>query len=434
MDPHGPYAPDREFRGRFLLRTRDGRIRGKQGFDLYKAVVMHQVQLDAEERAAYRELYDAVLAYADLQVGRIFEAFRTTAQPGRSLLLITADHGEEFWEHETYEHGHTLYDELLAVPLVVHAPGLAGAGEEISEVVAAHDVAPTILEFADLEVPADWRARSLLPRPAGCARRRDRALLASGPLYGVDRFAIERGRHKYIYNSSGAGSGSSRSPRPAANHELYDLREDPGETSNLFARDLKRGLELHDELAEQVVRSLAGRYLLYFDGGPGAAGSELRGSLGLPRGATWARRVSDFLWPDSDGAPGSLSFEFGDEGAAVRFTVKAPRALLGFEVEAGGGPVTAKLELAGGPVPASAISLGRSGAHPEARPFLVPDTEGDRMPAAELVERELGHPAKGGARIVLVRLADGLGAEQAGSDSGTSDDLEKQLRALGYLE
>lgn len=434
MDPHGPYAPDREFRERFLRRSRDGRIRGKQGFDLYKAVVTHQLEPDAEERAAYRELYDAVLAYADLQVGRIFEAFRSTEQPGRSLLLITADHGEEFWEHETYEHGHTLYDELLAVPLVVYAPDLAGAGEEVAEAVAVHDVAPTILEFAGLKTPRQWRVRSLLSRPAGCASRRDRALVASGLLYGIDRFAIERGGYKYIYNSSGTGSGSSRSPRPAGNHELYDLREDPQETSNLFERDLERGLELHDELAEHVVRSLAGRYLLYFDAGPGAAASELRGSLELPRGASWARRVSDFLWPDSEGASGSLSFEFGQGGGSVRFTVRAPRALLGFEVETGGGPMAAELELAGAPVPASAISLGRGGVHPGARPFLVPDTEGDRMLPAELALKELGRPAKGEARIVLVRLADGLGREQAGPDSGTTDDLEKQLRALGYVE
>jgi hypothetical protein len=144
--------------------------------------------------------------------------------------------------------------------------------------------------------------------------------------------------------------------------------------------------------------------------------------------------VSDFLWPDSEGASGSLSFEFGQGGGSVRFTVRAPRALLGFEVETGGGPMAAELELAGAPVPASAISLGRGGAHPEARPFLVPDTEGDRMLPAELALKELGRPAKGEARIVLVRLADGLGREQAGPDSGTTDDLEKQLRALGYVE
>jgi choline-sulfatase len=434
MDPHGPYLPNREFMERFLRRSREGRIRGRQGFDLFRAVVMHQLELDAEERAAYRELYDAVLAYADFQLGRIFQAFRTTEQPGRSLLLITADHGEEFWEHETYEHGHTLYDELLAVPLVVYAPGLAGAGGEVSEAVAVHDLAPTLLEFAGLEAPAQWRARSLFSRAAGCARRGDRALVASSLLYGIDRFAIERDGYKYIYNAAGTGSGSPRSPRPARNHELYDLREDPEEASDLFARELDRGLALHDELAGHVVRSLAGRYLLYFDAGSGAVDSELSGSLELALGATWERRVRDFLWPASDGASGSLSLGFGKGDSVVRFTVKAPRALLGFEVESGEAPVIVELKLNGSPVPASAISLGRSGAHPGGRPFVVPDTEEERLLPAEFTEKKLGRPAKGGPRVVMVRLGDGLASTDADSVPGPDGDLERQLKVLGYVD
>ncbi len=433
MDPHGPYMPNPAFIERFVQRSRGGEIRGKQGFDLFRAVVMHQLELNAEERAAYRELYDAVLAYADSQLGRIFEAFRSTEQPGRSLLLITADHGEEFWEHEAYEHGHSLYDELLAVPLVVYAPGLTGSGEEVLEAVAVSDIAPTVLEFAGLETPKTWRARSLFPRAAGCARRGDRALVASSLLYGIDRFAIERGGYKYIYNSSGTGSGSPRSPLPAQNHQLYDLREDPEETSNLFAQELERGLALHDELAEHVVRSQAGRYLLYFDAGPAAADPELSGSFELVSGSTWERRVRDFLWPASDGRSGRLSLRFGKGGGVVRFTLKAPKALLGFGVETGEGPVIAELELNGSPVPTSLISLGRSGAHPGGRPFVVPDTEEERLPPAEFNEKKLGRPTKNGARIVVVRLEDSLLATDVDSGSGPGEELERQLKALGYV-
>lgn len=434
MDPHGPYLPNREFMERFLRSSEDGRIRGRREFDLFRAVVMGQLELDSEERAAYRELYDAVLAYADSQLGRIVEAFRAAEQPGRSLLLITADHGEEFWEHQTYEHGHTLYDELLAVPLVLYAPGLAGAGEEVSKAVAVHDIAPTVLEFAGLEAPAHWRARSLFSRPAGCARGRDRALVASSLLYGIDRFAIERGGYKYIYNSNGTGPGSPRSPRPGSSHELYDLREDPRETTDLFARDLERGLALHDELAGHVARSMAGRHLLYFDAGSAATDPELSGSLELAPGGRWDRRVRDYLWPLSDGASGDLSLGFAKGGRAVHFTAKAPRALLGFAVETGEAPVIAELQLNGKPLPASAISLGESGARPQGPPFVIPDTEEERLPPAAFAERELGRPAGEGARVVVVRLGDGLESTDAVSLPGHDEDLERQLKALGYLE
>jgi arylsulfatase A-like enzyme len=434
MDPHGPYLPNRVFMERYLQRSEGGKIRGLQGFALFRAVVMHQLRLDAEERAAYKELYDAVLAYADSQLGRIFEAFRSTEQPGRSLLLITADHGEEFWEHEAYEHGHSLYDELLAVPLVVYAPGLAEAGGEISEAVAVHDIAPTVLEFAGLETPRDWRARSLFSRSTGCARREDRALVASSLLYGIDRFAIERGGYKYIYNSSGPGSGSPRSPRPAQRHQLYDLREDPGETSDLFTREPERGLALHDALAKHFARSLAGSYLLYLDAGVGATDPEFSGSLELAPGGTWERRVRDFVWPASDGRSGRLSFLFDKGGRVARFTVKAPRALLGFAVETGEVPVIAELKLNGSPLPTSAISLGRSGVHPGGHPFVVRDTEEELILPAEFVGKKLGHPAKGGPRIVVVRLENSLLSTQVDSDSGPDGDLEQQLKALGYVD
>ena len=78
----------------------------------------------------------------------------------------------------------------------------------------------------------------------------------------------------------------------------------------------------------------------------------------------------------------------------VRFTLKAPRALLGFRTEMGEGPVKVALELNGRPVPASAISLGRNRTHPEDSPFVVPESEGDRLLPTEFVERELRRSGK----------------------------------------
>jgi hypothetical protein len=108
--------------------------------------------------------------------------------------------------------------------------------------------------------------------------------------------------------------------------------------------------------------------------------------------------------------------------------------LLGFRIETGDGPVTVDLKLNGKPVSISAISLGRNGAHPEGRPFVVPDTEADQLFPAEFVESGLGRSTAAGARIVVVRLADPLESMDADSGPGHADDLERQLRALGYVE
>jgi arylsulfatase A-like enzyme len=436
MDPHGPYLPNPSFERRFLERTGDGVIRSQRDFELFRSVVMHQMDLTSEERAAYREPYDAVLAYADSQLGRIVEAFRSNEAPSRSLLIATADHGEEFWEHGTYEHGHTLYGELLRVPLVVRAPGLAVEGQRVSEPVSLRDVAPTLLEFAGLEPPGNGSASSLLPKLSGAGTPSPRALHASGLLYGIDRYAIEREGYKYIYNASGSGSGSPRSPRPEWSHELYDLARDPDETSNRFREELGRGLSLHDELAAYVAHTLSGAYLVQLDSGrtQEKLGGEWTGTLSVGSGARWKRRVWDFIWPHADGRPGTLSLAHQKRGdrSVIRFSVAADRALLGFRLEGSDAPVNAQLELDGRPLPMESIVLGRDGSHPDAGTFPVPGGPGDRVPAAEFVSRVLEGPRDAQPRVRLLRLLDPLDSDVG--DGEADERLEQQLRALGYLE
>ncbi len=107
---------------------------------------------------------------------------------------------------------------------------------------------------------------------------------------------------------------------------------------------------------------------------------------------------------------------------------------MGFRIETGEGPVIAELKLNGSPVPTSVISLGRSGAHPGGRPFVVPDAEEERLLPAEFAEKKLGRPTKDGPRIVVVRLEDGLLSTDVDSGSGPDEELERQLKALGYVE
>ncbi len=305
MDPHGPYLPNADFRRQLLGDENAGEIAGRREMDLYRDVLYGRLQLTPQQRAAYRGLHEAAIAYSDAQISRIFEAFRSFEAPGRSLLIVAADHGEEFWEHGTYEHGHTLYDELLAVPLVLYAPGSRGAGTEIPDAVSLQDLTPTILDFAGLEPPSEGGAVSLLPQLAGKPPSTDRTLVASNLLYGADRLAIFRGPLKYIYNSRGSGSGTPRSPLPSSIHELYDLTADPAESSNRFANDGERVHALHAELARRFAPRLAGDFVVYYQAPTAKPSAPLRGALHLGGGATWDRRVHDLLWP-GDGSQGSL--------------------------------------------------------------------------------------------------------------------------------
>jgi hypothetical protein len=300
--------------------------------------------------------------------------------------------------------------------------------------VALHDIAATILDFADLEISEPAATVSLLPFLRTETPPMDRSFVGSHLLYGIDRVAIERDRYKYIYNAIGSGKGSPRSPRPDATHELYDLRSDPEERNNVFELQLERGLALHGELAASVAHSLAGSYALYFvaDEHERAEAPKLSGSFALAGGARWQKRPQDFLWPHADGRRGSLSSRLDRKGGQhrVHFELSAPRALLSFRIESGSGPVTASLAVDGEPLALEAISLGSRELTPDAQPFLIPEAPIDRAAPAKLAARVLDWTKVDGHRVLLMRLDDDSDA----SESGVSGELQSQLEALGYIE
>ena len=435
MDPHGPYLPNADYRKRLLGDEDAGKIAGRREMDLYRDVLSGRLDLTPEQQAAYRGLHEAAIAYADAQISRIVEAFRTFEAPGRSLLVIAADHGEEFWEHGTYEHGHTLYDELLAVPFVLYAPGSRGAGTEIPGAVSLQDVTPTVLDFAGLESPDEGGAISLLPQLAGEPPPTDRVLVASNLLYGAERLAISRGPLKYIYNSRGSGTGSPRSPRPSSIHEFYDLSADPAESTDRYAGDDERIQALHGELARRFAPRLAGDFAVYYEAPPEARNARLRGEIRVGGGATWDHRVHDLLWPGGD-RQGSLSlrFERRPDGEIAHFELEAPRAVLGFSIGQGNGPVSVSLTLGDEPVPGDAIEIGANGSHPEESPFPIPTDPLDQLSAERFGERHLAEPTGQSLRVVVAKLRTLPDLEASASGEDLSADMRRQLEALGYLE
>ncbi|MEM8711893.1 MAG: sulfatase [Planctomycetota bacterium] len=128
--------------------------------------------------------YDQAIRYSDALVGDLYD--RLKRRHPHSILIVTSDHGEEFYDHGGFEHCHTLYNELLRVPLVVAGAGVP-AGSEVSGITDSLDLFPTILAFAGLDVED-------LPRPG-------RSLInAAGELAGgkSETFAEQHHRGKLV--------------------------------------------------------------------------------------------------------------------------------------------------------------------------------------------------------------------------------------------
>ena len=188
--------------------------------------------------------YDAELRYVDEQVGIFWDSLHRHNLLERTLVILTADHGESLGEHGETTHGYFIYQSTLWVPLILHWPAASGSfPAKIDEPVGLIDVAPTILQFAGISPPAEFQGRSLMELWRSGAPKTTRDVysenLSVHMHFGCSSLrALRTGRYKYI-----------DAPKP----ELYDLATDPGETRNLYLQ--QRPLALASKQKMAVLRA-----------------------------------------------------------------------------------------------------------------------------------------------------------------------------------
>ena len=141
----------------------------------------------------------------------------------RALIVFASDHGEEFWEHGRYEHGHTLYDEVLRVPLAFKLPG-ASAGARVDSPVSTAALMPTVLDVVGVPFEAELlSARSLAAWwRAGAAASVEPQFAAGTYYFGEKRGVIFDGMKLVLELDTGRG-------------ELYDLVDDPLQQVNRWS-------------------------------------------------------------------------------------------------------------------------------------------------------------------------------------------------------
>lgn len=208
-------------------------------------------------RKALSHPYDGEIAYVDHELGRVIAGLEKNKIRGRTLIIVTSDHGESLGEHEERTHGYFLYESTAHVPLIVSLPGAIPEGRVVSRLVSLMDLAPTILEILGVEPPDAIQGRSLL------------SLLYSDPEGRAEEPVLMETLlpwHEHAWSPSYAilneGFKFIKAPRP----ELYDLEADPGETKNIYAQNRGRA-EAMARVLEQTRRQYARDSI--------AAGSEL---------------------------------------------------------------------------------------------------------------------------------------------------------------
>lgn len=217
LDPHLPYSPreppDPVAGPSFdkVTPTDVNRIRGGQWAPT------------SSEQDRIKALYQAEIEELDWSLGRFLRTLRDLGLFEDSLIVLTSDHGEEFFEHGGFEHGHSLYQELLRVPLLIKLPGQTDR-EEIASRVSNRAVMPTVLDIVGVEP----RNQELLPPSLltlrsnpGEANNEADPIFFGGPLYYGAREGVIFKGFKYLTKTM------------KSDEELYDLSQDPYERDDL---------------------------------------------------------------------------------------------------------------------------------------------------------------------------------------------------------
>ncbi len=247
IDTHMPYRPPPRLARRFGHRVvttpiiEEFRRRGSDRQRIYFDPPFAKADIEATAG-----LYDAAVRYVDSRAGRLLKAWRRRVDPARSIVIVTADHGESLGEHDLYfAHDFTLYEELLHVPLIVRMPGAAPGRS--SKLVSLIDIVPTLCQAMGVECPPALDGRPLLPAASGDDSRV--VFAASVPMR--QRYA----RCPWLTVPGPAGRWTMarssvakliRIPEPLDTRWLlFDLTRDPLETSPLDEPrpDLEQALE-----------------------------------------------------------------------------------------------------------------------------------------------------------------------------------------------
>jgi arylsulfatase A-like enzyme len=422
FDPHWPYEPPEATRDLFPAEYH-GALDAT--WDSLSKFQDPSVPLPDDYRGFLVARYDGEIRFVDSEIGRLAEGIEKEGRSGRTWIVLTADHGEEFKDHRSIGHGRQMYEEVLHVPLVVvpprGAPGGAAddgadqrpAGHKVATPVSGIDLLPSFAEIAGVPVPAGVEGKSLLPllrgASGGAGASADRPVISETVRLNAYRRAVRQGSLKLIHVMD-----ESRA-------ELYDLAADPREQQDLS----------HQRPADRarLTRLLFARPDLLAGGWNVRWKSDGRAHRFDGRiTTTWIFRSVVPLFHDGGAyrleKPDTLSFADLDEKAesGLVFTVAPETATVTFDLRVDGRSQPEHVRLGGAGTQAAMLPLkldgaaglaGPAGAAANGAVFQPPPEAPGQGPGYRLWRT---HPAAAEQEVVL------------------DEETRERLRSLGYID
>ncbi|NIO48687.1 MAG: sulfatase-like hydrolase/transferase [Candidatus Aminicenantes bacterium] len=253
MDTHVPYNAPQEFSQIFGLK--DDTLFTPGEFQTMDVRLLGEMGLSKHDKQSLVNLYDAAIKYFDSNFEEIIDNLKKLGILNKTIIILTSDHGEEFWEHDGFAHGHTVYNELLHVPLIIgYSPHLPK--RHIKSYVQLLDFFPTVLSLAGIKNDFELRGKDIAA--AALANKQiNEKILCEGILYGSEKKAILKDGWKLIENTGKKNKETFhplgdltkyRYPEYEKGFELYNINQDFSEKHNLtnnypqIATNLKKQL------------------------------------------------------------------------------------------------------------------------------------------------------------------------------------------------
>ncbi|HEY7160299.1 MAG TPA: sulfatase [Acidobacteriota bacterium] len=218
-EPHAPFNPPESFKNHFTnpnyMGYRDA------SYEMRRKINMGEISVTPADREYIEATYDENLRYGDYEVGRVLKKLKDMKLYDNTILIVTADHGEAFWEHNFQGHNSQLYEESVHIPFILKLSSKTNLNKKkVNNPIRTVDIYPTLVDLMELS-RRDWNVdgHSFI------------SYLLSDKLEDVPVFTQTiaeqayswmEGNFKYIYH------------RHTNTEELYNLKTDPGERTNLI--------------------------------------------------------------------------------------------------------------------------------------------------------------------------------------------------------
>jgi arylsulfatase A-like enzyme len=235
-DVHGQYAPPGGFDYRYVAKPYVGKYTGspvEQAALREEGLKNGTINLTPQDVTFWRAIYDEKINRMDAEFGNFLGQVQKLGLMDNTVIIVFSDHGTEFYEHKRFDHGHTLYGELVDVLFTIHLPGQKD-GKRITSLVSTLDIMPTILKLVNINnpVPAQGRGVDLTTSFHGTDVSHNVYIETDYRLYTHKRAIQTPDGWKFILTMENLGK------------ELYNLNDDPGELNNLVDKEPKRAYEM----------------------------------------------------------------------------------------------------------------------------------------------------------------------------------------------